>query len=194
MELLLQHMINDFTNDSAYISTRFLLRLIQNRGLRVKQLLKITRIGASSTPHCLALLDNGNYLCDCCMGTNLGIPCRHYFVALSSVKGLKFHLGLIRSRWYQDPNINLADIPSTGCEHITHATRADLAQLNTSQLPSLIMSNPLETQAQLQTPPTITVPAREVLHTAEAALRPLLHGIQTREQLEELVGSLVELR
>ncbi|KAF8901847.1 hypothetical protein CPB84DRAFT_1776776 [Gymnopilus junonius] len=111
-------------------------------------------------------------------GHQLGHSLPTLFVALSSIKGLKFHLGFIRSRWYQDPNINLADIPLTGCEH----------------LPSLIMSNPLEMQAQLPTPPTMTVPAREVLHTAEAALRPLLHGIQTREHLEELVGSLVEIR
>lgn len=93
-------MINEFTNDAAYISTKWLLRLITGRGLRVKQLLKITHIGTSATPHCLAILDDGNYLCDCCMGTNLGIPCHHYFVALSSVKNLKFHLGLIRPRYY----------------------------------------------------------------------------------------------
>ncbi|KAF8871473.1 hypothetical protein CPB84DRAFT_1661456, partial [Gymnopilus junonius] len=88
-------MLNTFTNDAAYISTQWLLSLITGRGLRVKQLLRISHIGSLSSTHCLAILDNESYLCDCCMGTNLGIPCRHYFQALTSYKGLKFHLGLV---------------------------------------------------------------------------------------------------
>ncbi|KAF8871472.1 hypothetical protein CPB84DRAFT_1692184 [Gymnopilus junonius] len=46
------------------------------------------------------------------------------------------------------------------------------------------MSNPLEKAHQTRNLPTTTLPAREVLHTAEAALRPLLQGIQTQEQLD----------
>jgi hypothetical protein len=39
-----------------------------------------------------------------------------------------------------------------------------------------------------------SVPARTVLHTAEAALRPLLNGVQTQEQLDAFIHNLEQLR
>ena len=49
----------------------------------------------------LAVLPDNRYVCDCCMGLNLGIPCRHYFQPLTVVKakGLWFHIGLVRARY-----------------------------------------------------------------------------------------------
>lgn len=90
-------MINSFTNDTAYISTRWLLRLVAGRGHVVRQLLRVTHRGLH-TVHMVALLDDHSYLCDCGMGTNLGIPCRHYFQVLSVVKNLKFNLKVVRAR------------------------------------------------------------------------------------------------
>ena len=93
-------MANAFKNDTAHISTKWLLRLITGRGLSVQHLLKIVHLSGHSTvsTHFLALLPNGWYVCDFCMGLNLGIPCRHYFQALTTVKNLQFYIGLVRPR------------------------------------------------------------------------------------------------
>ncbi|KAF8959345.1 hypothetical protein BDZ97DRAFT_1667355, partial [Flammula alnicola] len=90
-------MLNTFENDNSHISTKWLLRLIKGRGLRVEHLLCITHDGTDAF-HMLAILPNDNYVCDCCMGMNLGIPCRHYFRALSAMKNLRFNIGVIRPR------------------------------------------------------------------------------------------------
>ncbi|KAF8813319.1 hypothetical protein BYT27DRAFT_7081362, partial [Phlegmacium glaucopus] len=90
-------MICDFTNDDMHISTKWLLRLINGRGLHVKHLLQIRHRG-KGTLHILAILEDDRFVCDCCMGTNLGIPCRHYFQALTVVKELEFQLGMVRPR------------------------------------------------------------------------------------------------
>lgn len=93
-------MLSQFNNDKVYISTKWLLRLINGRGLNILYLLRIIHLGTNAT-HYLAILPDNRYVCDCCMGINLGIPCRHYFQALTSVKakGLQFHVGLIRARY-----------------------------------------------------------------------------------------------
>ncbi|KAJ7705934.1 hypothetical protein B0H14DRAFT_2415855 [Mycena olivaceomarginata] len=67
---------NDFTNDTAYIGTRFLLRLVQEQGLVPTHLLRITHRETGAT-HIIAILPDGRYICDCCMGNNLGVVCRH---------------------------------------------------------------------------------------------------------------------
>lgn len=92
-----QRMVNSFKNDNAHISIKWLLSLITGRGLNVQHLLRITHLATSAT-HYLVLLADGQYSCDCCMGLSLGVPCRHYFQALTSVKGLTFHLNLVRPR------------------------------------------------------------------------------------------------
>ncbi|KAJ6545321.1 hypothetical protein B0H19DRAFT_914963, partial [Mycena capillaripes] len=51
-----------------------------------------TETGAT---HIIAILPDGRYLCDCCMGMNLGVVFRHYFVAWYKIPGLPFHLSLI---------------------------------------------------------------------------------------------------
>lgn len=91
-------MLNEFKNDNAAISTKWLLRLIQGRGLHVKHLFRVTHLNGLGNAHYLALLQDGRYACDCCMGTNLGIPCRHYFQVLTRFPGMRFNVGLIRAR------------------------------------------------------------------------------------------------
>ena len=92
-------MINTFSNDNIRISTKWLLRLIDGRGLMVKHLLQVTHLGTNASHH-LVLLADSRYICDCCMGTNLGIPCRHYFQVLTKVQGMKFNIGLIHPRYF----------------------------------------------------------------------------------------------
>lgn len=93
-------MINNFQNDNSHISTVFLLRLIRGRGLTIKHLIEVMHIGTNAL-HIVTLLPDDSYVtyvCDCCMGMNLGLPCRHYFQVLSAIKTLKFNLGVIRAR------------------------------------------------------------------------------------------------
>jgi predicted methyltransferase len=90
-------MVNRFENDKSYISTKWLLRLIRGRGLTVEHLLRVTHKG-TGVIHMVALLKDNRYICDCCMGTSLGLPCRHYFQVLSMVKNLEFDIGVIQPR------------------------------------------------------------------------------------------------
>ena len=140
-------MINNFANNNAWISKKWLLWLIDGRGLKVKHLLQVNHLG-TGTSHHLAMLKDGCYICDCCMGLNLGIPCHHYFQILTKVQGMKFHVGLVRTRcefslflrcndwllplyllryrWYQDPTkVDLSVIPPVSLEHCATATKAE---------------------------------------------------------------------
>ncbi|KAJ6618543.1 hypothetical protein B0H10DRAFT_1795120, partial [Mycena sp. CBHHK59/15] len=91
------HAMNNFTNDTAYMETRWLLRLIQNQGLVPVHLVKVTHMSAGAI-HIIAILPDGRYVCDCCMSLNLGLVCRHYFTAWLKMPGLPFHISLIRAR------------------------------------------------------------------------------------------------
>ncbi|KAJ7751575.1 hypothetical protein B0H14DRAFT_2405516, partial [Mycena olivaceomarginata] len=90
-------MVNAHENDRAYISTKWLIHQIVQRGLQVKHLIRISH-RATRSVHYLALLRDGRYLCDCCMGQNLGLVCRHYFLAWVTIQDLPFHLSFIRPR------------------------------------------------------------------------------------------------
>ncbi|KAE9385190.1 hypothetical protein BT96DRAFT_781557, partial [Gymnopus androsaceus JB14] len=54
--------------------------------------------------------------------------------------------------------------------------------------------NPFEQARDKRIPRTATVPARLAYHEAHAALRPLLAGVQTAEDLDDLVDQLNEIR
>ncbi|PBK61694.1 hypothetical protein ARMSODRAFT_864235, partial [Armillaria solidipes] len=88
-------MISSFSNDSAFISTKWLLRLINGRGLNVKYLFRVRHLGPTGAEHYLAVLPDDRYICDCCMGLNLGVPCRHYFQVLSKSPNLRFNVGIV---------------------------------------------------------------------------------------------------
>ena len=89
--------MNQFVEDSPYLSLVYLLRELTIRNLSVTHILRVTHMTSGAIHHVLILSDM-RYVCDCGMSMNLGIPCRHYFRALQSVRELPFHLGLIRSR------------------------------------------------------------------------------------------------
>lgn len=96
---LTQNMISTFTNDNAYIATQWLLRQVLQRGHTVETLIKvIRRMEGTETVHVLALLRGGSYVCDCMMGTNKGIPCRHYFAVLQRSSNVSFSLSLVGKR------------------------------------------------------------------------------------------------
>ncbi|KAF9058962.1 hypothetical protein BDP27DRAFT_1201345, partial [Rhodocollybia butyracea] len=85
---------NDFTNDKAYISTRWIIRLVLKQKLQIRHIFRVKRL-AGITTHYLVVLKDGRAICDCCMQLNLGIPCRHYFQIFTKVEGLTFSIGMI---------------------------------------------------------------------------------------------------
>ncbi|KAJ7602456.1 hypothetical protein DFH06DRAFT_1417809, partial [Mycena polygramma] len=91
------HMINTFEDDKVYISAKWLINLIRQRGLHVKHLIRVVH-RATGASHYIVLLRDGRYLCDCCMDANLGLVCRHWFVLWVTIQDLSFHLCLIRAR------------------------------------------------------------------------------------------------
>ena len=92
-------MVNTFENDRARIMILWLLKLLNNRGLTVNHLLEVEHIG-TKVSHVVAVLADGRYACDCAMGINLGIPCRHFFHVWTSFKGLKFYISLVQARYF----------------------------------------------------------------------------------------------
>ncbi|KAF8225201.1 hypothetical protein L208DRAFT_1506921 [Tricholoma matsutake] len=141
-----KQMINPFANDNVRISAKWLLWLIDGPGLNIKHLLCVTPLGTNASHH-LVILADGHYICDCCMGTNLGIPCRHYFQILTRVQGMKFNVGLIWARWYQNPSLDLTTIPMVGLEHsvtLNAPSQSDACLRALSTLIGPLLANPLE--------------------------------------------------
>ncbi|KAJ7110885.1 hypothetical protein C8R44DRAFT_833352 [Mycena epipterygia] len=182
--------MNDFSNDSAYIETRWLLHLVQNQGLVPIHLVKITHIN-SGAAHIIAILPDGRYICDCCMGLNLGLVCRHFFTAWLKIPGLPFHISLIRPRWYQNPDLAVNEL-----DPIIFQDRptSRLVQFTAKALPAASISNPVSALRETAPPPpTQTIPQRTVYNTIQAEVRSMINGIQTQEQLDDLRQRLVQI-
>ncbi|KAJ6553225.1 hypothetical protein B0H19DRAFT_899300, partial [Mycena capillaripes] len=87
-------MFNTFNNDKAHISVKWLIQLVTKRGLSIRHLI-LVKHESTGTGHYISILSDGRYICDCCMPSNLGIPCRHFFRAWIDVQNLPFHISLI---------------------------------------------------------------------------------------------------
>ncbi|KAJ6617075.1 hypothetical protein B0H10DRAFT_1798083 [Mycena sp. CBHHK59/15] len=176
--------MNNFTNDTAYMETQWLLRLIQNQGLVPVHLVKVTHMSAGAI-HIIAILPDGRYVCDCCMGLNLGLVCRHYFTAWLKMPGLPFHISLIRARWYQDPQLAVAELDAVIFQN---RPSSRLVEFTARSLAAGSVSNPVAAvpRGPEPTPPTQTIPQRRVYHELQADLRSMMSGIQTQEQLDDL--------
>jgi len=129
-------MISNFANDRSYISTQWLIRQVNGRGLRVEQLLLVRRIGTASV-HYIIILDDGGYVCDCCMGSVLGIPCRHFFQVLLNMKALYFRIDHIRPRCVSvhiDIGPNSRNLDGTKTPHsISHPSNLSPLSTKTSK-------------------------------------------------------------
>ena len=206
-------MLNEYTNDLANISIKWLLRMFSNRGISPQHLLEIIHI-STGTSHFLLVLPDGCYACDCSMGINLGIPCRHFFQAWTSFKGLKFNISLIWAwyafpfsilnqrklilnySWYQDPNLNVEQVPAAIFDFAGLWLETTTAATSTKSQhdPPILFANPLECISIGVTPPpsTQTVGACIVNQEATAALRPIIEGVRTQEELDEVLDDLQE--
>ncbi|KAJ6482220.1 hypothetical protein C8R47DRAFT_982076, partial [Mycena vitilis] len=89
--------INTFDNDKAHVSVQWLIALVTKRGLTIRHLLRVKH-ESTGVVHYVAVLSDGRYICDCCMPSNFGIPCRHFFRIWIDVQNLPFHISLLRPR------------------------------------------------------------------------------------------------
>ncbi|KAJ7200639.1 hypothetical protein GGX14DRAFT_397044 [Mycena pura] len=119
-------------------------------------------------------------------------PADTSFAFWVDVQNMPFHISLIRPRWYQDPTFAAEAIPAVGR---TRELAPEEFRLPTRTIRSAFASNPIDNTSHDVTPPprTQTVPARDVFHNVQAAIRPLIAGIQTREQVSDLIQSLEDL-
>ncbi|TEB35807.1 hypothetical protein FA13DRAFT_1624509 [Coprinellus micaceus] len=190
-----QNIFNDFTNDLAYLATPWLLRLITAQGHIVDQLVKVIRESHGvKTTHILALLANGGYVCDCTMGLNMGIPCRHFFAVLRQNTNLTLRMNMIAKRWYKNQNLDTESMPQVSASEIGPALRPPPSAA--TQHPKASLDNPLQPLPfNPEAPPsTRTLPAREVYSEAQAAIGPIVRHIQTQDDLDHFVDALQDYR
>lgn len=198
--MAIQNTIAPHDNDAAYIATPWLLHQILECRASVQHVFKVISSGASSSQHVVLILADGRYFCDCCMGLNVGIPCRHFFAVLRASHSplIKFRIGFIRSRyaletrpsemglfitppcpsWLKDPR---ADVSAIAPVTLGHSAPDRIVLFKGQQI-----SNPLQTVLPA-TRPTDTLPPQEIHHHVSAALKSLTRGIQTKEQLDVIL-------
>jgi len=66
----------------------------------------VRAIGTSDIGHYVVLLNNGTHLCTCLLLINKGLIYRHFFHVATYSQSATYHIILIPSRWYLEPNVN----------------------------------------------------------------------------------------
>jgi hypothetical protein len=95
----IQSLLNNFSEDSIHISARYLLELTTARGWTCEAIFQIKHYAGQSVHYLAVLGHDWHSFCDCMMGVNLGIPCRHFYAVLRCMRPfVRFHLGLFNSR------------------------------------------------------------------------------------------------
>jgi hypothetical protein len=101
------------------------------------------------------------------------------------------------NRWYQNPGLDIDQVPSVTLEDTTQHHNQPPLRSDGLPLAGISISNPFnQSHDSRPTPPapTQTIGSRAVYQEAQAALRPLLAGVQTQEQLDTLVSRLETIR
>ena len=91
-----QGLLNTFNDDDKAVSIKHLLELLHLRQWPIRQLYRVSRYN-SEVRHYVVVLESSHIICDCMMGTNLGIPCRHIF-AIFYTSPVTFHISLFNPR------------------------------------------------------------------------------------------------
>lgn len=154
---------------------------------------------STSMIHHVIILRDGRCICDCGFPTNMGMPCRHIYRVLQALRDIAFHISLIRPRWYVDPTIDVDIVPAVLLNSTIPVRNRENA--NFADIPPILRNNPLGSLASTaalprrgdsQPPPsTQTLSSRDVYHEVQAAIKPILSTVQTRGQLSNLVGCLL---
>jgi hypothetical protein len=71
----------------------------------VLEMWHVRATGTSGVGHYVMLLNDGTHLCTCLLLMNKGLICRHFFRVATYSQSAAFHITLISSRWYLEPNI-----------------------------------------------------------------------------------------
>ncbi|KAJ7465199.1 hypothetical protein FB451DRAFT_1179375 [Mycena latifolia] len=124
----------------------------------------------------------------------LGIQTETGYTWEENEEDLPFHISLIRARWLQDPDTDMGSLPAVTK---SHEVRPQDLRMVTKPIPSLLMpSQPTNSKRHIPIPAgsTETLPAREVFHEVQAAIRPLMAHVETREQVADLLRNLDGIR
>lgn len=71
----------------------------------VLEMWHVRATGTSGIGHYVMLLNDGTHLCTCLLLMNKGLICRHFLRVATYSQSATFHITLISSRWYLEPNI-----------------------------------------------------------------------------------------
>ena len=192
-----QSLLNSFSEDTIHISVHHLLQVVAKRGWACAAVFHVTQY-ATDVSHYVAVLDTGHPICDCMMGTNLGLPCRHFYSVLrSTTTAVTFHLGLFNRRyripsqhnsrtcnesfgmyrWLTDPSFNVTTTPAV---MIGHNTPTDMT--------ATVIPRPLPSLHRLSSPQpnTCTLPPKVIHHQAITKFQDVLRHVHTEEELQKL--------
>ena len=86
-QVLLKSLVNDVTQEM------------------VLEIWHVRATGTSGIGHYVVLLNDGTHLCTCLLLMNKGLICRHFLCVATYSQSATFHITLISSRWYLEPNI-----------------------------------------------------------------------------------------
>jgi hypothetical protein len=76
---------------------KYLLDLLHQRNWVVQKLYKASKYSNPDVHHYVFILASGYPVCDCMMGINLGIPCRHVYAVIYQTDTM-FHISILNPR------------------------------------------------------------------------------------------------
>ncbi|RIB00880.1 hypothetical protein C2G38_2051309 [Gigaspora rosea] len=93
----------EYEQDIQYVLFKSLIKNVNQTILKVWN---IRATGIAEIGHYVTLLSDGSHLCTCLLLLNKGIICCHFFHVATYSNLATFHIILISSRWYLEPNIS----------------------------------------------------------------------------------------
>jgi hypothetical protein len=188
-------MLNSFSDDNVMVSMNYLLELVHHRRWTLRGLYKVSRYGSAAL-HYVSMLESGHLVCDCMMGTNLGVPCRHIF-AILVMTDATFHISMynhrsdsflschrvsmltvLRARWLLDPRTDLTAIPGINNGKATPVSR-ELSK------PMGSLHPPIAGDGHETPPPcTRTLDPKVIHHQAMSKLKVVLSHVHTVADLD----------
>ncbi|KAK7012425.1 hypothetical protein R3P38DRAFT_2790684 [Favolaschia claudopus] len=102
-------------------------------------------------------------------------------------------------RWYQNPDLDLVTLRAITKDN--HSVDPQRIRLNLEPIPSSDFGLTFAPKAPADklltvnpSPATQTLPAREIFHEIQTAIRPLMNHVHTREEVDDLLNRLDQIR
>ncbi|KIY60829.1 hypothetical protein CYLTODRAFT_322716, partial [Cylindrobasidium torrendii FP15055 ss-10] len=80
-----------FTDDNVFVGTPHLFSHISQYNLHILNMFKVWHRGYPAE-HYVIIFADGQFVCDCAMPMNLGIPCHHLYAIWTHVSAVRFNL------------------------------------------------------------------------------------------------------